>query len=176
MSRGKYVSVRKKQNVGTGSQIKALREKLGMNQTAFAFALGTRPSTVSKWESDHNRPSPDVFVRLAKIADGAEKLFFLEEAGLPPSYFYGEKMLPEIKEASTRVVSRALGAVAEKEILWDRELLTFVIQTVNHELKKRERQLSDRKYATLVALFYELCQQTGKRDSAMMDELLKQAS
>ncbi len=85
-------------------------------------------------------------------------------------------MIPEIQEASDRTVSRALGIVAKKEILWDRELLTFVIQTVNHELKKRERQLPDRKYATLVALFYELCQQTGKRDSAMMGELLKQAS
>jgi transcriptional regulator with XRE-family HTH domain len=88
--------------------IRALRERLGMTQTAFARELLTQPSTVSKWESGYNRPSPDVFVRLAKLTDEADKFYFLEEAGVPAAYFYGEKMAPEILRASTEVVARSL--------------------------------------------------------------------
>jgi transcriptional regulator with XRE-family HTH domain len=80
-------------------RIHELRESLGMRQTVFADALGTRPSTVSKWEVGKNRPSPDVLVRIARLADGAAKLFFLEEAGIPPQYFEGTPMLGEIRQS-----------------------------------------------------------------------------
>lgn len=156
--------------------IRRLQVSLKLNQEAFAERLGVDQGTISKWVNGRAKPTPDSLVELASLADGVEKLFFLQEAGLPEEFLAGSPMIPEIRKATAQVVSRALGGTSTRQIFWDRDLLKFVIQTVNHELKKRERQLPDRKYATLVALFYELCQQTGRRDSEMMEELLKRAS
>jgi transcriptional regulator with XRE-family HTH domain len=90
------------------SRIEEVRTSLGMNQTIFAEKLGTRPSSVSKWEAGKNKPSPDVFVKIARLADGDQKLFFLEEAGVPLEYFEGAPMLSEIQEAATKVVAGSL--------------------------------------------------------------------
>jgi transcriptional regulator with XRE-family HTH domain len=108
LSRGNFVSARKNVAADVACRIQQLRLRLGMTQTSFAFSLGTRPSTVSKWESGHNRPSPDVFVRLAKIADGVDKAFFLEEAGLPHAFFNGERMASGLKESATQIVAKTL--------------------------------------------------------------------
>lgn len=107
---GLFVPARAR-NANTDSEvakrIRSLRESRGETQTAFAAALDTQPSAVSKWEAGRNKPFPEVFVRLASLADGIDKLFFLEHAGLPPEYFEGSKMVPEIEEAAGKVVSRA---------------------------------------------------------------------
>jgi transcriptional regulator with XRE-family HTH domain len=92
------------------NRIRQLRESRGMNQTAFAQVLGTRPSSVSKWEAGNNRPSPDVFVRIARLARGADKIFFLDQAGVPPGYFEGEPMTDELRDASTELVAKSLAA------------------------------------------------------------------
>jgi transcriptional regulator with XRE-family HTH domain len=99
---------KKSEDSAIAKRIGDLRRSLGMNQTQFSKALNTRPSTVSKWESGFNKPSPDVFVRLAKLADGQEKLFFLEEAGVPLEYFDGAPMIPEMREAATQIVAKTL--------------------------------------------------------------------
>jgi transcriptional regulator with XRE-family HTH domain len=90
------------------ARIEEVRSSRGMTQTAFAEALGTKPSSVSKWEAGRNRPSPDIFVRIARLAEGEAKLFFLEEAGLPLQYFEGAPMLSDVHRVATAVVADSL--------------------------------------------------------------------
>jgi SOS-response transcriptional repressor LexA len=92
-------------------RIAALRKFRGMSQTEFAQALRIDQTSVSKWERGLNRPTPDMFARLAGLADGVEKFYFLEEAGIPKEYFMGgiEKVLPsELITASQNIVASAL--------------------------------------------------------------------
>lgn len=49
----------------TADEIRALRERLGMSQTAFGEALGSNQTTVSRWERGTN-PAGRVFVRLMR--------------------------------------------------------------------------------------------------------------
>lgn len=56
---------------------------------------------------------------------------------------------------------------------WDPDLLAFVIETVDAELRKRERTLAIEKFAQMVVLFYEFCRSTGRRDSDMVERFLK---
>jgi transcriptional regulator with XRE-family HTH domain len=90
------------------AKIRALRESLGMTQTAFASAVGVRPNSVSQWESGKNKPNPDMLVRLSALADGIDKLFFLGHAGIPDAYFEGGAMISEILDASTKIVAKSL--------------------------------------------------------------------
>ncbi|HEX4039055.1 MAG TPA: helix-turn-helix transcriptional regulator [Acidobacteriaceae bacterium] len=89
-------------------RIRELREQLGLNQTEFAARLGTVPSSVSKWEAGRARPLPEMMVALARLSDGAMKLFFLEKAGVPDAFFMGDPMLPEMLHAATATIARAL--------------------------------------------------------------------
>jgi len=108
-SREKCVPVKKKRADDIGSRIKALRTKLQMNQSAFAVSLGANQGTVSNWEKGKNRPTPDAFVRIAKLAEDPEdKMFFLDQAGVPDTYFLGSPMPPEILMATTEVVAKAI--------------------------------------------------------------------
>lgn len=104
------ISVQKnaQQNSAVPQKVRELRKRLGIFQLPFAEKLGVDQATVSKWEAGKARPTPDAFVRLASLAEGVEKLFFLEHAGLPAEFLDGKSMLPEIQEASHRVVGRAL--------------------------------------------------------------------
>lgn len=93
-------------------------------QEDFAAKIGLDQTTVSKWERGKARPTPEALTRLAAIAEGTDKLFFLEHAGLPKEYFMGEPMVPEILHASDSVVRRAWGrsaavgrARADQEVL-----------------------------------------------------------
>jgi hypothetical protein len=51
---------------------------------------------VSKWEAGKNRPTPDTFALMAKIAPDVDKFYFLDEAGIPRELFMGgvERVLP----------------------------------------------------------------------------------
>lgn len=102
---------KKEEDVLIGKRISALMKSLGMNQTTFASAINTRPSTVSKWASGHNRPSPDVLVRIARLADDIDKIFFLEWAGIPESYLGGAPMISEIRNATTKVIAQTLSEI-----------------------------------------------------------------
>ncbi len=105
----KCVPVKKKSADDLGSRIKALRIKLRMNQSAFAEALDADQGTISKWEKGKNRPTPDAFVRIAKLAgDPADKMYFLDQAGVPDTYFLGNPMPPEILMATTEVIAKAI--------------------------------------------------------------------
>lgn len=174
-------SVQKKEkNALVAQKIRELRKRKGLNQVQFAEHVGFDQTTVSKWEGGKVLPTPLAFSRLAEEADDAmDKLFFLEHAGIPSGYLIGEPMHPQIKAATDRVVESAIGSkptlarnLPDKEMAWDRELLVFVIETVSAELKKRAKKLPIRKYAELVAIFYEFCHRTGTRDADMLERLL----
>ena len=90
-----------------------------MSQVAFAEALGTKQSVVSKWEKGAHKPSPDAFAKLAGIAPDMEKFYFLEQAGIPSSYFMGDigdKMPEAMIAAASDVVSKAFGAPGDRNI------------------------------------------------------------
>lgn len=117
MSREKCVSVEKKRAEDIGSRIKALRTKLRMNQSQFGLALGLDQGTVSKWEKGKNRPTPDAFVRIAKLAeDPSDKMFFLDQAGVPDAYFLGNPLPSEILLATAEVVAQALPKGSSKTL------------------------------------------------------------
>ena len=108
----------KKERSLVSQRIKDLRAKLGLNQTDFAKQLDTDQGSISKWEGGKVVPTPDALVRMASLADGVDKLFFLTNAGVPSEYFDGEKMVPELEMAAERVVSRACGQKVGQEPIW----------------------------------------------------------
>ena len=55
-------------------EIKALRKKLGLNQTQFALALGCKKGTVENYEQAKRKPSEVFEERLAKLAKKAAKM------------------------------------------------------------------------------------------------------
>jgi transcriptional regulator with XRE-family HTH domain len=180
-SRGFSVQSREKENALIAQRIRDLRRSLGLYQEPFAEKLGLDQTTVSKWEKGKARPTPDALVRLASLAEGVDKLFFLGHAGLPKEYFEGAKMIPEIEAASARTVARAFnedrsrpapGKASSNHPL-DPELLAFVIERVNLELEKRKKKLPHAKYAEMIVLVYEFCLQTGRRDLEMVSRMLK---
>ena len=90
------------------NRIRELRNSLGMTQTAFAGALETKPNRVSQWEAGINRPNPDALVKIAGMASGIDKLFFLEHAGIPSSYLEGSPMISELETATTNIITKTL--------------------------------------------------------------------
>ena len=50
-----------------GSKIKAARKALGMTQKELAQQLGVKNTSVSNWEKDQNKPSPDMIERLCAV-------------------------------------------------------------------------------------------------------------
>ncbi len=96
-------------------RIAELRGKLGMNQKSFSTALGTDQSNVSRWESGANRPTPDTFARMARLAPDMDKFYFLDEAGLPREFFMGgiEKVMSsELVAASGAMVMSAFSELS----------------------------------------------------------------
>jgi SOS-response transcriptional repressor LexA len=64
------------------ARISRLRKFLNLKQIPFARRLSVDQGAVSKWEAGKNRPEPSTFVRLAGLAHGVEKRWFLEQAGV----------------------------------------------------------------------------------------------
>lgn len=62
-----------------GAKIKAARRALGLTQQQLAQQLGVKNTTISNWEKDLNRPSPDMIEQLCGVL------------GLAPSALFGEK-------------------------------------------------------------------------------------
>lgn len=52
--------------------VKALRQRLGMNREAFAEYVHSHPRTVRRWENRESEPSPMASAHLARLADEAE--------------------------------------------------------------------------------------------------------
>jgi DNA-binding transcriptional regulator YiaG len=65
-----------------GSKIKALRERCAGSQYAFAVRLGVTPMTVSRWERDIVEPPADAYIKLARLTQDDDALYFLSCAGV----------------------------------------------------------------------------------------------
>jgi transcriptional regulator with XRE-family HTH domain len=118
LSRGKYVRSKNIPIPPYAVRVKALRERLQMNQTAFATAIGVGQGAVSKWEKGLSRPIPDALIALARLTDQEDKFFFLEAAGVPPAFFEGAKMTPGEAEDATKLVASSLSGSAETLVLY----------------------------------------------------------
>jgi transcriptional regulator with XRE-family HTH domain len=53
---------------GLEDWVRAVRERSGMSQIAFAQTLGVKQPTVSRWERGIDRPAPDALARIGEIA------------------------------------------------------------------------------------------------------------
>lgn len=112
-SRGKCVLPTKKGVPAFAERIKALRGRLGMNQTTFARAVGAGQGAVSKWEKGESKPYPDTFIQIARLADDADKFFFMDQAGVPKEFFEGTPMSSKILQAATEMVAQSLSSSNE---------------------------------------------------------------
>lgn len=149
-----------------GQRIFRLRKDvLNLDQEGFAQRLDVKQATVSRWESGEITPSRAVYRELARLAPPNSDI--QRDLLIDGGFSHVTRRMRELNESE-------LPDTKNTTVLrWDRELMVFVIAAVNKELRKRGRELSDEKYATLVALFYELCYQTGQRDSDIVEQLLK---
>lgn len=149
------------------ARIRALRKHLEIDQTAMADELGVTQATVSGWENDEFPPSPMALMAIGRL-DSNNTMWWYEQAG---SRFARrleiQRGIREIKESQR--AEREAGVPCQ----WDAELLTFVIETVDAELKQRRRTLQIGKYAELIALIYEYCHRLGERNPDIVVRLLK---
>ncbi len=63
-------------------QLKAFRRSAGLTQTGLASKLGITKKTVAEWEQGRKEPSARRYIKLAKMAEGEQVLWFLERIGL----------------------------------------------------------------------------------------------
>ncbi len=59
-----------------GTQLRLARKRRGMTQKALAEAIGAKHNSVSNWESDRNRPDPDLIRRLCALLEVDSNWFF----------------------------------------------------------------------------------------------------
>ena len=150
------------------ARIRALRQRLGMDQTVLAQHIGVKPTSVSEWESGKYRPSAMALVAIGHL-DLNNEMWWFEQAG--PEYADRLKTVQLVEDAQAK--RRKLGESGASPPPWDPELLTFVIETMDAELTKRRKTLPIGKYAELIILVYEYCHKLGKRDSDIVAKLLK---
>ncbi len=149
------------------ARIKALRERLGMDQTVLAQHIGVKPTSVSEWESGRYRPSAMALMAIGHL-DFNNEMWWYEQAG--PEYADRMRTVQLVKQAQAK---RAAAADANSGPSWDPELLRFVVETIDAELVKRRKKLPSPKYAELIVLIYEYCQKLGQRDTDIVLRLLK---
>ena len=150
---------KKKNDVSaTASRIEELRNTHGDSQTAFAERIGTLPSTVSKWEAGRNRPSPEIFARLAQIAKGEDKLYFLGEAGIPEAYFQRSEPMQKKEGKAT-----------------DCKLLVKVIEAVETEMNRANGFFSIPARAGIIVQVYDEWERDHRRDRAIVKRLVSEA-
>lgn len=90
-----------KETMELKDRIKEVRHKvLRLTQAQLSNRLGISQSNVAKWETGQLKPEAQHLMRLAALlGDKIESFYFLEEAGVPSSFFmgspkYSESILP----------------------------------------------------------------------------------
>lgn len=178
-SREICMPVRKKVRTPEAERIFQLRKQLNLDQEGFAAKIGVDQGTISKWENGRVKPGPHTYRLLASLARGDLRSQFLKDAGLvfmggagfePSSVSEGSPLSKAIESVPGEGLSRnEIAAVPPMDL----DLLTFVIETIDSELKKRGLKLPSRKYAEAIVLSYEFCHRTGERNSNMVGRLLR---
>ena len=113
------------------ARIAHLRKRLNLKQIPFAHRLQVDQGAVSNWERGKNRPHPEAFVKLAGLADGPEKLWFLGQAGITE---------PFLREHASRHPVRARLEVDLDFESLDTKTLYYILQAATSELEKRDRR------------------------------------
>lgn len=93
-------------------EIKALRQERGWTQKARAARLGVTKKIVADWEQGRQEPSLRRYIQLAKIAGGAQALWFLEWIGLD------RELLAELVDCPKEAGSTARSLHNEGEERW----------------------------------------------------------
>ncbi len=62
-----------------GTQLRLARKRRGLTQKALAQAIGAKHNSVSNWESDRNRPDPDIIRQLCALLEVDSNWFFETE-------------------------------------------------------------------------------------------------
>ncbi len=149
------------------ARIKALRERLQIDQTVLAQHIGVKPTSISEWESGKYRPSAMALMAIGRL-DFNNEMWWYDQAG--PEYADRLKTVRMFEEQQAK---RRKPDEPGASPAWDPDLLTFVIETMDAELKKRRKTLPVGKYAELIVLVYEYCHKLGQRDSDIVAKLLK---
>lgn len=188
---------RKKERAPEAERIFQLRKQLGLDQIPFAERLGVDQGTVSKWENGRAKPGRHTYIQLAELASGDLKRLLLNDGG----FGYraeGEKLFAQDGYVDAARVyhdlskpDQTLEAGFDRSLSFnqsnrpesgsgatlDLELLRFVIETIDSELRKRKLRLPSDKFAEAVVLSYEYLhgneQRDSGRDSEMVGRLLK---
>jgi transcriptional regulator with XRE-family HTH domain len=113
----------------TGKAIETLRRALGVPQKAFAEILGTRITTVSRWENGRSEPGQDSLRKLMEHADSAG----LQHLG----NFFEAKRLASIEARVDR--ARAIALNAERHV--PLEHLKYVSVVAWHVMKQMDELL-----------------------------------
>src|SRR5215469_8259020 len=64
------------------SQITAMRDRLGINQSELARRLECSAMTISRWERGLLQPSAEHFIQLGNLGNRTQAWFFWEMAGI----------------------------------------------------------------------------------------------
>lgn len=88
-----------------GRRLKALRESLGMNQSAFAVLCGVSAPAINNYEQAIRRPELDVaLVIRARTGATLDWIYEGERGGLPGHLL---ERLPELSEQAPRMPARS---------------------------------------------------------------------
>jgi DNA-binding XRE family transcriptional regulator len=174
------------ENALIAGRIRRLRGEL--RQEDFALRLGYDQTTVSKWERGKARPTPEAMTRLAAMAkDDLDKLFFLEMAGLPEEYLLGKPMIPELLDASERVVGKSLSGAKGRPALparvgrgsrtepLDRDLVCLAMEVIDSQLKAEGRKLETSLYVELLGQIYDFCKASGRTNPQELRDMFAAA-
>jgi len=158
-----WMSAKKEELPLYAQKLRDLRDKLGFRRQAeFATALGTRQATVSRWLNGTARPLPSVFMRIAGLAQGEDRIYFLKEGGV---------LIEEDDRGIEIVVGSEKGAPEPLRP----ELLAFAMEMAEAELKREGRKRQNPQYAQLVAQIYDFCHREGSLDPARVRDLFRTA-
>ncbi len=100
-----------------GTQLRLARKRRGMTQKALAEAIGAKHNSVSNWESDRNRPDPDIIRALCALLEVDSNWFF--ETDPPESQLSGIEfaLFGEVRELSDRDKQDVLDFIRFKKAL-----------------------------------------------------------
>jgi transcriptional regulator with XRE-family HTH domain len=134
-----------------GVRLRAFRESESFSQKGLAVAVGGTLRGIQDNESGKSAPNSKVLKALA--GRGLNVNWLLTGSG--------PMLLADL-------VSRTL-----QNAKIDQGILTHVIETLDEELKRRKQSRSSVKYAEMVGILYDYCQETGQKDNLMAARLAK---
>lgn len=107
---------KRRDNRSNVTEMRALRESLGLSRAEFAQKLGVSKIAVLHWENSDRQPSPETFIRLAKLAHQSAPhlaLRFWNKAGVDVETL--RALVPEI-DTMFRSFDRALDAAETQAV------------------------------------------------------------